>query len=178
LWSFSTELPLTPMAPTSTPFSSTIGKPPGKVINPSLECSLERLARLGQLSELAGGHAEEAGCLCLLDGNVDGAHPGVVHAQKGFEIGAGIDHGNTSGLSAMACLRAASMAFSAFSKLTCMVAPYAWLWMFDAAAAPIQTRRAEWFTRKDCRMDAGVKRSRQRVIFGVRCGHRRDCGQR
>ena len=33
-------VPLTPMAPTSTPSSSTMGRPPGNVIRPSLECSM------------------------------------------------------------------------------------------------------------------------------------------
>lgn len=40
VWSFSTVEPLTPMAPDITPSASTIGIPPGKVISPSLECSI------------------------------------------------------------------------------------------------------------------------------------------
>src|SRR6478609_3307154 len=56
--------------------------------------AVKRLAGLRQLPELTGGHAEEAGGLRLLDGNVDGTHPGVVHAHKGLQIGAGIDDGD------------------------------------------------------------------------------------
>src|SRR5262245_66244107 len=56
--------------------------------------AVKRLGGLRQLPELAGGHAEEAGGLGLLDGNIDGAYPGVVHAHESLEIGAGIDHGD------------------------------------------------------------------------------------
>ena len=44
-----TALPLTPMAPIRTPSSSTMGKPPGKVINPSCGMldGVNRFAGLG-----------------------------------------------------------------------------------------------------------------------------------
>jgi hypothetical protein len=41
--------------------------------------ALERFAWLRQLAELSGCHAEEAIGLRLLDGDVDGTNPGVVH---------------------------------------------------------------------------------------------------
>jgi hypothetical protein len=71
--------------------------------------AVKRFARLGQLAELARGHAEEASCLCFLDGDINGADPGVIHAQESFQV------------SAMAFLRAASIVFSACSKLMSMV---------------------------------------------------------
>src|SRR5262249_47860536 len=54
--------------------------------------AVERLARLGQLAELAGGHAKKTGSLGLLDGGVGGANPPVVHSQKRLLVGAGADH--------------------------------------------------------------------------------------
>src|SRR5262245_37750882 len=56
--------------------------------------AVKRAAWLGQLAKLTSGHAEETGRLRLFDGNVDGADPGVVHAQECLEIGAGVDHGD------------------------------------------------------------------------------------
>ncbi len=40
VWSFSTVLPETPMAPTTSPSAFFSGMPPGKVIRPVLECSM------------------------------------------------------------------------------------------------------------------------------------------
>ena len=44
----------------------------------------KRFARLGQLAELAGGHAKETRGLCLLDGDIDAPDPGVVHPHEGL----------------------------------------------------------------------------------------------
>src|SRR5262245_41084336 len=46
--------------------------------------AVKRFARLGQLPQLAGGHAKERCGLCLLDGNIDAPDPGVVHTEEGF----------------------------------------------------------------------------------------------
>ena len=52
--------------------------------------AVERLAGLRQLAELAGPHGEEAGGPGLLDGDVDRADPGIVHAGEAFQVAAGI----------------------------------------------------------------------------------------
>ena len=51
--------------------------------------------RLGKGADLPGRHGEETGRLGLLDGDVDTADPGVIHAGKGFQFRAGIHHGDT-----------------------------------------------------------------------------------
>src|SRR6266508_2927167 len=48
--------------------------------------AVERPARLRQLAELARAHGEEAGGPGLLDGDVDRADPGIVHADEGAQI--------------------------------------------------------------------------------------------
>src|SRR5262245_26098403 len=53
--------------------------------------AVKRFARLGQLPQLAGGHAKETCGLCLLDRNIDAPDPGIVHTEEGFWIGARID---------------------------------------------------------------------------------------
>src|SRR6187549_2016768 len=82
-------LPLTPMAPTTSPLPFRSGMPPGKVINPPLETS-KRAARLGHRADVAGVHVEEPRGPCLLDRNVDAAQPGAVHPAECFEVPAGV----------------------------------------------------------------------------------------
>ena len=48
---------------------------------------------MAELTDLAGGHVEEAGGLGLLDRNVDRAEPRAVLAGERFEVAAGIDDG-------------------------------------------------------------------------------------
>src|SRR5262245_54934572 len=55
--------------------------------------AVKRLGGLRQLPELAGGHAEEAGGLGLLDGNIDGAYSCVVTRNEGLGVGFGISDG-------------------------------------------------------------------------------------
>src|ERR671911_2979240 len=84
------------MAPITLPSSAMSGTPPGKVIRPSLETSIlvERSARLGQLAKGSSWKIEQTGGAGFLDGDVDAAEPGAVHASEGLEVGSGIDDGD------------------------------------------------------------------------------------
>src|SRR5579875_187184 len=56
--------------------------------------AIERAARLRELADLPGWHPEEDRRLRFLDGNIDAANPGVVHAVEGLEICTRIDDGD------------------------------------------------------------------------------------
>jgi hypothetical protein len=58
----------------------------------------ELVAGLGVGGEIFGGDIEGAGCPGLFDGDVDGAEPGVVHADVRDEVAAGVGYGDVHGL--------------------------------------------------------------------------------
>jgi hypothetical protein len=95
VWSFSTVLPETPMAPMMVPSGALRGMPPGKEMRPRLETSVvEGAAGLGEFTDVAGVHIEVACSFGFLDRDIDGAEPGAVLADEGLEVSAGVDHGD------------------------------------------------------------------------------------
>jgi len=58
----------------------------------------ELVARLRVIAEVFGGDVEGAGGPGFFDGDVDGAEPGVVHADVGDEVAAGVGYGDIHGL--------------------------------------------------------------------------------
>ena len=55
---------------------------------------VERPAWLRELTERPGREIEQASGAGFLDGDVDAAEPGAVHAGEGLEVGSGIDDGD------------------------------------------------------------------------------------
>src|SRR3974377_623238 len=54
----------------------------------------ERAARLRELADLPSRHAEEDRGLRFLDGNIDAANPGIIHAVERLQTGARVDNGD------------------------------------------------------------------------------------
>lgn len=53
---------------------------------------VQRAAWLRQVADFARGHVKHSGRSSLLDRNVDGPKPRIVHSCEGFEVGTGIDN--------------------------------------------------------------------------------------
>src|SRR5205807_10342908 len=57
----------------------------------------ELAAGLAEAGEILGGDVEGPGGPGLLDGDVDAAEPGVLHALEGDEVATGVDDGDVHG---------------------------------------------------------------------------------